>query len=140
MPRKKQVSTAKAKTQTKRVTRRKTKEIQFIDGKVEDNHELSMDIEEILSPPKNPFGTNSSDELEQKLDGMNLRQMQELAVKASVFPSGNKTSLKNKIKKEFSSKFGTKDSKRKYNSSVEKPLVDQDSKLAKDILDILNGK
>ena len=66
--------------------------------------------------------------------------MQELAVKASVFPSGNKTSLKNKIKKEFSTKFGTKDSSRKYNNPTEQPVVDPDSTLAKDIMDILNGK
>ena len=146
MPRKKTTTrtTTKAKTlpkaKTAKKARTKKKEIQFIDGKVEGEHELSMDIEEILSPPKNPFGAKSNEELEKKLEGMNLRQMQEMAVKSSVFPSGNKTSLKNKIKKEFSSKFGSKDSTKKYNSSVEQPLVDHNSKLAKDILDILNGK
>ena len=32
------------------------------------------------------------------------------------------------------------DSSKKYNHSVEQPLVDPDSNLAKDIMDILNGK
>ena len=139
MPRK---NTAKTRTTAKKktATKAKEKEMHFTDGKAEDKHNISMDIEELLNPPKNPFGTASMDELENQLKDMNLRQMQELAVKASVFPSGNKTSLKNKIKKEFSSKFGTKDSSKKYNHSVEQPLVDPDSNLAKDIMDILNGK
>ena len=86
----------------KKTTKSKSskKEIEFIDGKVEDEkHSLSKDIEEILMPSKNPFGTNSAEELESSLEGMNLRQMQELAVKASVFPSGNKTTLKKENKK-----------------------------------------
>jgi len=138
MPRKKQTKTvAKTKTTTKT---RKKKEMQFVDGKAEDKHEVSMDIEQILNPEKNPFGTNSIDELETKMEEMNLRQMQELAVQASVFPSGNRTSLKKKIKKEFSSKYGTKDSERKYKNSIEEPVVDPSSNLSKHILDILNGK
>ena len=132
----------KAKTARKGKTRVKAqeKEMHFTDGKAEEQHSLSMDIEELLNPPKNPFGTSSISKLEEKLTGMNLRQMQELAVKASVFPSGNKTSLKNKIKKEFNTKFGTKDSSKKYNNPTEQPIVDPDSALAKDIMDILNGK
>lgn len=130
MPRKKT-------TQTKKSNK---KEIEFIDGKVEDEHHaLSKDIEEILMPNKNPFGTNSADELEFNLEGMNLRQMQELAVKASVFPSGNKTTLKKKIKKEFSVKFGTKDGSRKYNASTEGPIV-SDKETAKSVLEILNRR
>ncbi|MDG1089690.1 MAG: hypothetical protein P8P37_02345 [Candidatus Marinimicrobia bacterium] len=116
------------------------KEIEFIDGKVDDDKQaLSKDIEEILMPSKNPFGTNSSEDLENKLEGMNLRQMQELAVKASVFPSGNKTTLRKKIKKEFSVKFGTKDGSRKYNAPTESPIV-ADKEVAKDVMAILNKR
>lgn len=130
---------ATRKNTTKRKTKAK-KEIEFIDGKVEDEKaNLSKDIEEILQPQKNPFGTNSSSDLEEKLEGMNLRQMQELAVKASVFPSGNKTTLKNKIRKEFKAKYGTSTGERRYTSVIEKPIV-EDKELAKDILTILNKR
>jgi len=132
---------AKVTAQRKRGRGRPSKkEMIYIDGKTEAPDELSQGIEEILYSPKNPFGTNSIEELEGKMDNMSLRQMQELAVKASVFPSGNKTSLKNKIKKEFSNRFGTKDSKKVYNNSVEKPIVEPTSQLAKDIMDILNER
>jgi hypothetical protein len=133
MPRKRKTSTGKAAAK---------KEVEFIDGKTsaEEEHKLSMDIEAILSPPKNPFGMTSLEELENSLKDMNLRQMQELAVKASVFPSGNKTALKNKIKKEFVSKFGATGSKQKFTNAIEKPIVDPDSELAKDIIDILNER
>ena len=38
---------------------------------------------------------------------MTLPDMQSLAVELGVFPSGNKTTLKNKLKKEFNKKFHT---------------------------------
>lgn len=121
-------------------SKKANKEIEFVDGKVEDEkHALSKSIEEILMPRNNPFGTNSEAELDESLEGMNLRQMQELAVKASVFPSGNKTSLKKKIKKEFSVKYGTKDGSRKYNAPLESPVI-ADAELAKDVLSILNKR
>jgi hypothetical protein len=121
-------------------SKKANKEIEFVDGKVEDEkHALSKSIEEILMPKNNPFGTNSEAELDESLEGMNLRQMQELAVKASVFPSGNKTSLKKKIKKEFSIKYGTKDGSRKYNAPLESPVI-ADAQLAKDVLSILNKR
>lgn len=130
---------ANKKPTAKRKTRVK-KEIEFIDGKVDDDKQaLSKDIEEILMPNKNPFGTNSSEDLENKLEGMNLRQMQELAVKASVFPSGNKTTLRKKIKKEFSVKFGTKDGGRKYNAPTESPII-ADQEVARDVMAILNKR
>lgn len=141
MPRKKQITASTTKKATKtRKTKLAKQEIEFAHGKIEDEHKLSMDIEGILSPPKNPFGAKTTEDLEEKLEGLNLRQLQEMAVKASVFPSGNKTSLKNKLKKEFASKFGSKDSGGRYQNTVEKPIVEHDSKLAKDIIDILNGK
>lgn len=134
----KQKTEVKASASKRGRGRPRKKEIIYIDGKEENSS--TEGIEELLYSPKNPFGTKSIDELESKIENMSLRQMQELAVKASVFPSGNKTSLKNKIKKEFSNRFGTKDSKNIYNTSVEKPIVEHNSQLAKDIIDILNER
>ena len=36
---------------------------------------------------------------------MSIPEMQSLAVELGVFPSGNKTTLKNKLKKEFKKRF-----------------------------------
>lgn len=122
--------------------KKKSQKLEFIDGKVDENIEnqaKAQTIEEILQTSKNPFGTNSMDELETRLEGMNLVQMQELAVKASVFPSGNKTTLRNKIKKEFKTKYGTTSGEKRYTSSSETPLI-QDSKVAEQVMRILNER
>ena len=134
----KKTRTSKAsKTQPKKA--QEEKEVFLANGKIEEDYDLAKDIEDILSAPKNPFGVKSIDALDEKLASMNIRQLQELAVNASVFPSGNKTTLKNKLKKEFKTKFGSLD-RPIHNAQVEKPVVDPDSNLAKDIIDILNGK
>jgi hypothetical protein len=119
----------------------KLEELEFMDGKNHDesNHQLAKDIEDLLMPDTNPFGTNSMEDLESMLEGMNLRQVQEVAVKASVFPSGNKTSLKNKIKKEFKMKYLTKDGGRRNYATSESPVV-KDKILAEEISNILNGR
>jgi len=143
----------KKTTKPTRVTKNPTKtsrkkiikgtELEYTDGKFESaevKNDKAKGIEELLSLPKNPFGTNSYDELESKLEGMNLRQMQEMAVKASVFPSGNKTSLRNKIRREFKGKFGTKDGSSRHNSISDAPIIDPASKLAEEVIQILNGK
>jgi hypothetical protein len=122
--------------------KKKSQKLEFIDGKVDENIEnqaKAKTIEEILQTTKNPFGTNSMDELEKRLEGMNLVQMQELAVQASVFPSGNKTTLRNKIKKEFKAKYGTTSGHRRYTSSSEAPLI-QDAKIAEKVMRILNER
>lgn len=127
-----------AKKKTKQM---KLEELEFMDGKNHDenNHQLAKDIEDLLMPASNPFGTNSMEDLESMLEGMNLRQVQEVAVKASVFPSGNKTSLKNKIKKEFKMKYLTKDGGRR-NYATSESLVVRDKVLAEEISNILNGR
>ena len=125
----------------KKTKQMKLEELEFMDGKNHDdsNHQLAKDIEDLLMPDTNPFGTNSMEDLEGMLEGMNLRQVQEVAVKASVFPSGNKTSLKNKIKKEFKMKYLTKDGGRRNYAASESPVV-QDKALAEEVANILNGR
>tara|TARA_B100000085_G_C18559127_1_gene518828 strand:- start:519 stop:974 length:456 start_codon:yes stop_codon:yes gene_type:complete len=149
-PRRKTTTAAKTKTskatkatRTVKSTRKKKTEMEYSTGKfetVDEKQAKAKSVEDLLSVPNNPFGTNSFEDLESSLEGMNLRQMQELAVKASIFPSGNKTSLRNKIRREFKVKFGTKDGSNRYDTSSESPIVDPKSKLAKEVLDILNGR
>ena len=128
------------KTTTKKRTSKKTiDEIEFADGRIEDKQKTATDIESLLAVRgSNPFGTAIISDFEGKLGEMNLSQMQELAVKASIFPSGNKTSLKNKLKREFRSRFGS-DGETVFNSQSEAPLMDPNSSLAKEIMDILNS-
>lgn len=49
----------------------------------------------------NPYGTSIASEFEARLNEMALVDMQEMAVRAGVFPNGNKTSLKSKLLKGF---------------------------------------
>jgi hypothetical protein len=135
----KKTTTRKTKATTRKVNKKQETEVFLANGKIEQDHDLAKDIEDILNAPRNPFGVESLENLEERLASMNIREMQEMAVNASVFPSGNKTTLKNKLKKEFKTKFGSLN-RPLHNSQVEKPIVDPDSEVAKDIIDILNGK
>lgn len=62
----------------------------------------ARDLEEILGVKEiNPFKTACAETFEKELSDMSLNDLRSLAVKSGVFPSGNKTSLKNKLRKEF---------------------------------------
>jgi hypothetical protein len=59
-------------------------------------------LEDLLDVKQtNPFGTGDLRILEENLSSMNLSDMQEVAVRAGIFPNGNKTVLKNKLIKAF---------------------------------------
>ena len=79
---------------------KKLKSLNYLDGKhtVEQIEELEklVGIKEV-----NPYGTTSLEVLEARMSEMNMWELQEFAVKAGVFPSGTRTSLKSKISKEF---------------------------------------
>lgn len=94
------------------------KDIQQTNGKV---YERSIDqvrkLEDLLDiRTTNPFGTTDSRVFNENLASMNLSDMQEIAVRAGVFPNGNKTALKNKLIKAFKGAgFGM------INSIIEQP-------------------
>lgn len=130
MPRKKTTNTKK--TTTKKPAQKK--EMQYADGK---NHELqkARDIEALVSVNrKDPFKTVEGEDFEENLSLMSLSDMQEFAVAAGIFPSGTKTTLKNKILKEYQ----TKSIGRKRAGQVTKPSLDPKSKQAEDLLRLLN--
>lgn len=84
--------------------------LEYIDGKnsqFESKKEELSRLEAALSVKerRNPFGTDSSDEFNSKLASMTLIDMQSMAVACGVFPSGNKTTLKNKLIRKFKSKI-----------------------------------
>jgi hypothetical protein len=91
-------------SKTKRNKKKIEKTPLYTDGKAAGASEIEKirDLENLLRPNiENPFGTDSQEKFEEDLANMNLTDLQSLAVSAGVFPSGNKTTLKNKLKKEF---------------------------------------
>ena len=78
----------------------KLQSLNYIDGKI--NVEQIQDLEKLVGIREtNPYGTTSLEVLTARIADMNMWEMQEFAVKVGVFPSGNRTVLKNKLTKEF---------------------------------------
>ena len=100
-------SVANAAKKTKASRKESFKNIQQTNGKVYDIEKVK-EIESLLDVPKtNPFGTADIRIFEENLASMTLTEMQAVAVRAGVFPNGNKTVLKSKLVKAFKSEgFG----------------------------------
>lgn len=81
----------------------KLEELNQTTGKsYEDQVTRARELEEILGIPKiSPFRTNDKNVFSEMIKEMNLTDLQSFAVKVGVFPSGNKTVLRNKIKRAF---------------------------------------
>lgn len=77
--------------------------IQQTNGKsYESSVSKAREIEDILGTSKvSPFKTNDKEVFLEMIADMNLTDLQSFAVKVGVFPNGNKTVLKNKLKKAF---------------------------------------
>lgn len=105
MANKKQSSKAKS-------SKKKLEDLQQTNGKAyEDQVARARELEDLLGIPKiNPFKTNDKKVFQEMLQDMNLTDLQAFAVKVGVFPSGNKTVLKNKIKRAFDSSLHGKGS------------------------------
>jgi len=95
----------KAAKRAKAAKRPELKDLNQTTGKTyEQNLEYVKKLEEILEVRKsNPYGTNDARIFEENMAGMSLTELQEVAVRAGVFPSGNRTILKNKLTKAFKS-------------------------------------
>lgn len=78
-------------------------QLQQTNGKnYEDQVARARELEQVLGTQKmNPFKTTDKKVFSQMLTDMNLTDLQAMAVKVGVFPAGNKTVLKNKIKRAF---------------------------------------
>jgi hypothetical protein len=112
------------------------KPMQYADGKkVDDRKGVAKTVEELMSVSKrDPFQLASGESFEEAVSTMGLSQLQEIAVQAGVFPSGTKTTLKNKLIKEYENRTHGR-----YGASTSsKPIVDPKSKKAEEILRIIN--
>jgi hypothetical protein len=88
----------------------KEKKLLYVDGRTTDAAEDKSklrDLESLLNPSAlhNPFRVTKSEDLDKKLSDMSLPDLQSLSVEVGVFPSGSKTALKNKLKKEFKNRM-----------------------------------
>ena len=124
MPKK---STAKKKTGNKQ-------EMEFAHGK---NNKSELDeIERVRKlteiPPENSFGVRTESEFENLIESSQLTQLQEMAVKAGIFPSGTKPTLKNKLRKAFQ-----KTKKPGSNVQITKPIVDPNSEKGKSLIKLM---
>jgi len=93
------------KNKTKKIEAEK--KLSYTDGTLAEGETRIEDLEQLLNPSAgyNPFKTTVEEDFIQKMGDMSIPELQSLAVEIGVFPSGNKTTLKNKLKKEFRKKF-----------------------------------
>lgn len=117
--------------------RKQTKnQVEFSDGKAKDTKQ--PDINDLLGfKEKNHFGTSNAAELDEKLESSSLSELQAMAVTASIFPSGTKLSLKNKIKKAFKQYISSKG--RTPVPRKSETILSQNSDAAKKFIEIMNG-
>ena len=102
------IKTATGKTPKPRGRPKKAKKetkmdnLSFADGKQEEKIRKAKELEELVGLNQvNPYGTSIASVFEEKLNQMAIVDLQSLAVKVGVFPSGTQTSLKKKLKSSF---------------------------------------
>ena len=132
---------AKKKTTRKssaKKTSPKLEELNQTTGKSYDEQVAkARELEEILGIPKiSPFRTHDKKVFNEMIKDMNLTDLQAFAVKVGVFPSGNKTVLKNKIKREFESSIRGQGS---VQVMGEPTKLDPNNPKHKEVIDYLGG-
>lgn len=111
-------------------------QVEFSDGKAKNGKDPS--INDLLGfKEKNHFGTSDAAELETKLENSTISELQAMAVNASIFPSGTKLSLKNKLKKAFQQYIASNG--RTPVPRQSESVLTQDSDAAKEFLKIMNS-
>tara|TARA_Y100000361_G_C11161062_1_gene347338 strand:- start:1843 stop:2247 length:405 start_codon:yes stop_codon:yes gene_type:complete len=122
------------KSTAKKAESKKEPEIEFAHGKL--NQSEFEEIEKVRRlteiPAENSFGVRTEGEFEELIEGSQLTQLQEMAVKAGIFPSGTKPTLKNKLRKAFQ-----KTKRPGPNVQATKPIVDPNSEKGKSIIKLM---
>ena len=133
--RKSKVKTAK-KIQTPKKEKPQLESLEQTNGKSYDEQVArAKELEQIMGLQKmSPFKTNDPEAFDEMLEDMNLTDLQAMAVKVGIFPSGNKTVLKNKIKRSFKASLTGQGSV----TLMGKPLeLDPNNPTHKEVLDYL---
>ena len=136
----KKTTTSKSTASKKSTAKKKVSldSLQQTNGKsYEDQVAKARELEEILGIAKiNPFKTNDKRVFAEMLQEMNLTDLQSFAVKVGVFPAGNKTVLRNKIKRAFESSLHGKGSVQVMGEPIK---LDPNNPKHKEVIDYLKG-
>jgi hypothetical protein len=136
----KKTTTSKSTASKKSTAKKKVSldSLQQTNGKTyEDQVAKARELEDILGIAKiNPFKTNDKRVFKEMLEEMNLTDLQAFAVKVGVFPAGNKTVLRNKIKRAFESSLHGKGS---VQIMGEPMRLDPNNPEHKEVIDYLKG-
>lgn len=136
----KKTTTSKSTASKKSTAKKKVSldSLQQTNGKTyEDQVAKARELEDILGIAKiNPFKTNDKRVFSEMLQEMNLTDLQSFAVKVGVFPAGNKTVLRNKIKRAFESSLHGKGSVQIMGEPMK---LDPSNPQHKEVIDYLKG-
>ena len=136
----KKTKTSKSTASKKSTAKKKVSldSLQQTNGKTyEDQVAQARELEDILGIAKiNPFKTNDKRVFADMLEDMNLTDLQAFAVKVGVFPAGNKTVLRNKIKRAFESSLHGKGSVQIMGEPMK---LDPNNPQHKEVIDYLKG-
>jgi hypothetical protein len=136
----KKTTTSKSTASKKSTAKKKVSldSLQQTNGKTyEDQVAKARELEDILGIAKiNPFKTNDKRVFKEMLEEMNLTDLQAFAVKVGVFPAGNKTVLRNKIKRAFESSLHGKGSVQVMGEPIK---LDPNNPQHKEVIDYLKG-
>ena len=136
----KKTTTSKSTASKKSIAKKKVSldSLQQTNGKsYEDQVAQARELEDILGIAKiNPFKTNDKRVFKEMLEEMNLTDLQAFAVKVGVFPAGNKTVLRNKIKRAFESSLHGKGSVQVMGEPIK---LDPNNPKHKEVIDYLKG-
>jgi len=136
----KKTKTSKSTASKKSTAKKKVSldSLQQTNGKTyEDQVAKARELEDILGIAKiNPFKTNDKRVFADMLEDMNLTDLQAFAVKVGVFPAGNKTVLRNKIKRAFESSLHGKGSVQVMGEPIK---LDPNNPKHKEVIDYLKG-
>lgn len=136
----KKTTTSKSTASRKSTAKKKVSldSLQQTNGKsYEDQVAQARELEDILGIAKiNPFKTNDKRVFAEMLQEMNLTDLQAFAVKVGVFPAGNKTVLRNKIKRAFESSLHGKGSVQVMGEPIK---LDPSNPKHKEVIDYLRG-
>jgi hypothetical protein len=136
----KKTTTSKSTASKKSTAKKKVSldSLQQTNGKTyEDQVAKARELEDILGIAKiNPFKTNDKRVFAEMLQEMNLTDLQAFAVKVGVFPAGNKTVLRNKIKRAFESSLHGKGSVQVMGEPIK---LDPNNPEHKEVIDYLKG-
>ena len=136
----KKTTTSKSTASKKSTAKKKVSldSLQQTNGKsYEEQVAKARELEDILGIAKiNPFKTNDKRVFAEMLQEMNLTDLQAFAVKVGVFPAGNKTVLRNKIKRAFESSLHGKGSVQVMGEPIK---LDPNNPKHKEVIDYLRG-